>query len=60
MTELRRIELTLDLILVELRTLNTFLSLGEMTIRTPQEVYETSERMVMKSPAEAAQSAPRP
>lgn len=44
MNDLSRTERTLDLILVELRTLNTFLRLGEVSIKPPSpfQTHETN------------------
>lgn len=61
MSDLRRIELSLDLILVELRTLNTLLRLGEVSCKPqpPVEVYETTQSMEVRLSPEAAQGALR-
>lgn len=61
MSDFRRIELTLDLILVELRALNTFLGLGEVSLKpkAPVEVYETTQSMEVRLTPEAAEGALR-
>lgn len=61
MQDNRRIEYTLDLILVELRTLNTFLRLAEVSVKQPSAVqgYETSARMEVKLPREVEERALR-
>lgn len=61
MNDLRRIEQTLDMILVELRVLNTFLRLGEVSIKSPSQATAPQERVSreVKLPPEAAQQALR-